>query len=483
MPSGNITTEMDINADVMFIREHQGDISQVTFSGAGKITDIKTAYAVMRFNKWTLNNKSKTGSHEPLASPLSRYERDLFYISFPFDVNLNEVFGFGTYGTHWIIEEYDGAGRAQKGFWQDSPTFWKFITNRNGVVLHKNVGYLLALDLEELGVDAPVWGVEENEIAELFFPSSGTMDDITSGSVTATLPEHTCTIVRDGADRRIADSHWNIMGVPTYVNTNNISFANTTWTTGPKDADAGRLGPKFLYTWNPDDNSLTATTASGFTYHAMHAYTVQYYGDVTWTTSVGVPPSPIVARKQTAPTEYEWCLELQQNDQMTDRTYIRMSNEEEVTTGFEFGYDMSKDLNKNKANIYSFIGTEMVAGNAMPLETEQTTIVPLGLNIKTAGDYTFAMPDGTNGVGVTLVDTEANIRTSLSALDYTINLTAGDYTDRFFLEISPVQEVITDIEPVSGSSLKGRAQKKMIDGILYIVRDGKIYDARGARIE
>lgn len=480
LPSGNINSEMDINADVMFIREHQGDIAQVTFSGGGKITDIKTAYAVMRFNKWTLNNKSKTGSHEPLASPLSRYERDLFYISFPFDVNLNEVFGFGTYGTHWIIEEYDGASRAAKGFWKDSPTFWKFITNRNGVVLHKNVGYLLALDLDELGVDAPVWGVAENETAELFFPSSGTMPDITSGNVTATLPEHTCTIVRDGADRRIADSHWNIMGVPTYVNTTNISFANTTWTTGTKDPENGKLGPQFLYTWNASDNTLTPTTARGFTYHAMHAYTVQYYGNVTWTTSVS--PSSVVARQQTAPTEYEWCLELQQNEKMIDRTYVRMSDEEEVTTGFEFGYDMSKDLNRNKANIYSYIGSEMVAGNSMPLDAEQTTIVPLGVVIATSGDYTFAIPDGTNGIGITLIDEETGIRTSLSALDYTVELAAGDYTERFWLEISPVKGTETGTDPGVDARENG-VRKVMIDGLLYIVRDGKMYDATGKRVE
>ena len=487
IPSGNISTDMAINADVMFIREHQGDISQVTFSGAdSKISAIKTAYAVLRFNKWTLNNKSKTGSHEPLAVPLSRYERDLFYISFPFDVNLNEVFGFGTYGVHWIIEEYDGAGRAEKGFWKDSPTFWKFITNRNGKVLKKNVGYLLALDLDELGVDNSVWGVAENDRAELFFPSSGTMPAITSASVTHELPAHTCTINRNTpqGDRRIADSHWNIMGVPTYVNTTNISFANTTWTTGSKDPEAGKLGPKFLYTWNADDNTLTPTTASGFNYHAMHAYTVQYYGNVTWTTSVS--PSSIVAREQEEPHTYEWCLELQQEEKMIDRTYVQMTDEEEATTGFEFGYDMSKDLNKNKAGIYSFIttaeSTEMAAGNCMPLETEQTTIVPLGVFIATTGDYTFAMPAGTSGVGVTLVDSETNVRTSLSALDYTVNLTAGDYTDRFFLEISPVKGQTTGLEPGSDSQ-EAKVKKLLIDGILYIVRDGKMFDARGARVE
>lgn len=485
LPGGSITEDMKINADVMFIREHQGDISQVTFSEEGKISKIKTAYAVMQFNKWTLNNKSKTGSHEPLASPLSRYERDLFYVSFPFRVNLNEVFGFGTYGVHWIMEEYDGAGRAAKGFWQDSPTFWKFITNRQGKYLEPNTGYLLALDLDELGESSSVWAHDVEKV-ELFFPSTGSMDDITSSSRTYELPEHTCTIVRNGSDRRIADSHWNIMSVPTYVNTNNVEFANTLWSTGDKDPDAGKLGPNFLYTWNPDDNSLTATTARGFTYHAMHAYTVQYCGNVKWTSSVSVTPSPIVARQQTAPTEYEWCLELQQNETMLDRTYVRMSNEEEVTTGFEFGYDMSKDLNKNKANIYSFIttaeSTEMVAGNSMPMETEQTTLVPLGVVITTTGDYTFAMPDGTNGVGVTLVDNVTNERTSLSALDYTVNLTAGDYTNRFWLEISPVPEVPTDI-PSTGAGIEGKAQKKLIDGILYIVRDGKMYDARGAKVK
>lgn len=472
LPEGNIDDPMPIHADVMFIREHQEDIAQLTFTDDGKITEIKTAYAVMRFNKWTLNNKNKD-THAVLPSPLSRYERDVFYVSFPFDVNLNEVFGFGTYGVHWIMEYYDGAARAANGFWKDTPSYWRFITNRNGYVLKKNVGYILALDLDELGEESSVWA-NNNERAELFFPSSGTMPDIKSGTVTAKLDEHTCTIVRNGSDRTKADSHWNIMGVPTYINTTNISYANTEWT--------NKIGPKFLYTWNSADNTLTPTTATGFTYHAMHAYTVQYCGNVTWTTSVS--PSSIVARQKQEPSAYEWCLELQQNDQMTDRTYVRMSDEEEVTSGFEFGYDMSKSMNRDKANIYTFIGSETVAGNSLPLQTEQTTVVPVGVTIKNAGEYTFAMPEGTNGVGVTLVDTEANVRTSLSALDYTVSLEAGEYTGRFVLEISPIQNTPTDLGNVQGDNVQGtKARKVMIDGILYIVKDGKMYDARGARVE
>jgi len=486
MPSGNISTERAIHADVMFLREHQGDIEQLTFSNDGKITEINTAYAVMRFNKWTLNNKSKEVGHDVLNPLLSNFERDLFYVSFPFRVNLEEVFGFGTYGKHWIIEEYDGASRAEKGFWADSPSFWKFVTNRKGKFLEPNTGYILALDLEELGESSSVWdnGVEK---VELYFPSYGTMPNITSSSVTYEVPAHTCTIgprFEGGDDRRVKDSHWNVLSVPTYVNTNYVSFANTAWTT----AGDGKLGPNFLYTVNWSDNSLTATSGVGYTYKAMHAYIVQYCGNVTWSTSVSPAAAP--NRNPDAPQDTEYRLELRQNDVAVDQAFVRMSDDEHVTTGFDFNYDMSKEFNKNKANIYTMVTTMMedgpsvtqTAGNTLPL-TEQTTVVPVGVKIVANGDYTFAIPEGTNGVGVTLIDNETGIRTSLSALDYTINLPAGTYNERFVLEISPIRPISTDLENTEYRIQNTDVRKVLIDNILYIVKDGVMYDARGSRVQ
>ena len=496
LPSGEISTEMDINADVMFIREHQGDIAQLTFSGVGSaITDIKTAYAVMRFNKWTLNNKEKTGSHNPLASPASIYERSLYYVSFPFRVKLSEVFGFGTYGQHWIIQRYRGDLRAQQGYWAESDGFWEFIWNRNGeIYLEPNQGYILTLETELLGETSDVWGPDSRSSQiELFFPSYGTMPNITNTSITQTLPAHKCTIDRtkdqsgnptgldDTGDprtsynRTVFDSHWNIMSVPTYVNVNNPSFATTTWI-------ANDSCPKFLYTWNPDDNTLTATSGTGFMYHAMHAYTVQYYGNVTWTTSVSPAAAP--QRNTEYRGEYEFCLEVQQDEQMIDRTFVRLSDDENVTAGFEFGEDMTKQFNSRKANIFTIAGNTSLGGNSLPLSTTQTTVVPVGVSIKSAGDYTFAIPEGTEGIGVTLVDNETGIRTPLGALDYTVTLQPGDITDRFVLEISPIAQTPTGVETVTGEGLPVTGVRKvMIDGILYIVKDGKMYDARGARVE
>ena len=487
LPSGNHTTSEPINADVMFIREHQGDIEPLTFTGDGALTDIKIAYGVMRFNKWTLNNREKTGDHIPLVSPASIYERAMYFISFPFEVKLSEVFGFGTYGQDWIIEYYDGAERARTGWWEGQPGFWRYVWDRKNFVLKPNVGYLLELELGNFKEGSGFWN-NKNERLELFFPSSGPLESITNASVTQTLPAHKCDINRaeteglpDTPDpsksynRTVFDSHWNIMSVPTYVNVDDPSFANTTWI-------ANESCPKFLYTWNMNDNTLTATSGKGFMYHAMHAYTVQYHGNVTWTTSV--TPTAAPQRNTEYRGEYEFCLEVQQDEQMIDRTFVRLSDDENVTTGFEFSEDMTKQFNSRKANIFTIAGNTSLGGNSLPLSTTQTTVVPVGVKIKTAGDYTFSIPEGTEGIGVTLVDNETGVRTLLSALDYTVDLTAGTHDGRFILEISPIQNTPTGIEePTSDSSLKGRAQKRIIDGVLYIVKDGKIFDARGTRVE
>ena len=494
MPSGNIEDPTPIYADVMFIREHQGDVSQLTFTDDGAITHIETAYGVLRFNKYTLNNKDKS-THSVLGDPKSTHERGMFFISFPFRVKLSEVFGFGKYGTHWIIEYYDGAERAANGFWAESQGFWKFVWDRKNFYLEPNQGYLLALDLDELGESSSIWN-NNVENVELFFPSYGKMPDISASTATYNIPAHTCTInwaetkglpdtgdPRTSYNRTVFDSHWNVMSVPTYVNSVASSFGNSAWitTTNPQTT----VGPKFLYTWNMDDNTLTATAGASYTYKAMHAYMVQYSGNVTWNTSTSAPVSPIVARRtySETPKNVDFRLEIQQDEKMIDQTFVELSNDEEVSAGFAFNEDMTKEFNSRKANIYTINDNLTLAGNTLPM-SDQTTIVPVGITISTAGDYTFAIPDGTEGIGVTLIDNENGIRTSLSALDYTINLEAGDYKERFLLEISPIKNTPTDIDNVVDEGLQSSgARKVLIDNMLYIVKDGKMFDARGARVE
>ena len=502
IPDGAIGTNLAIEADLMIIREHQDNAHQVTFSGSGELSKVKTVYGAMKFNKYTVNGKSKEEGHAVTGD--SRYKRDLFYISFPFDVKLNEAFGFGTYGQHWIIEYYDGKGRAKNGYWAESGPNWKFVTpsERNaGYKMKAFEGYILALDLDEMAESASIWnnGVQD---VYIYFPSDGNVNNIqaTDRLIPISQDGYECTIDRSAEiggsgkplgpeyDRTIKDSYWHCIGVPSFANYSSTLYdaqeggTAINWSTGSLP---------YLYEWNPADNSLSITSSATFSFKATWSYLVQYAGEHIYWSAVNVTPAPIVARERTAPKNAEFRIELQKAGEKADQTFVRLTDEENITTGFDFNYDLSKEFNKNKANIYTMVTTVKedgpsiteVAGNVQPM-TEQTTVVPMGVTIAKAGEYTISIPSGTSGIGVTLVDNETGIRTNLALEDYTVALEAGTQNDRFYLEISPIKHVATGVEEITGdgSQVTG-ARKVMVDGILYIIKDGKVFSTQGARVK
>lgn len=502
-----IDEPLDIDADVMVIRDHQEAAECITFSGSGsKLTDVKTVYGVMKFNRWTLNNRYRgIGGVEdndkdhcdtpedistyhgvlPAGDQKSVYERSLYFISFPFDVKVSEIFGFGTYGKHWVLEYYDGLNRAKNGYWIDSPANWKYVTPSMAKTyeLKAYEGYILCLSLGRMAYDnTEVWPNNISNV-ELYFPSKVPMQNIQTTNVTipGLSDEYQCTINRGTpeGDRTIKDSYWRCLGVPSYdIYAGQLKAGEggsvINWQTEYDNFP-------FLYAWNMNDNTLTPQSTDHFTFKPMHAYLAQIGTAIYWT-NVSATPASVMARQTEEPAEYNWRLTLNAVEQMIDQTYIRMSTDEHITNEFDFGQDLAKELNAGRSDIYSFIGYELAAANSMQMNTETTTIVPLGLNIEATGEYTFSIPDGTNGIGITLIDEETGIRTSLSALDYTVELAAGDYTERFWLEISPVKGAETGIDPGVDARENG-VRKVLIDGILYIVKDGKLFDARGARVE
>lgn len=508
LPSGNIDVDKDINADVMIIREHNNDAAQITFSEGKSLDEVKSVYGVMRFNRWILNNRAnpedKNINHSLNSDSISRYhpvltsgqksatERGLYWISFPFDVNLSDVFGLGTYGTHWIVMRYNSAERARIGWWQDTGTFWEYILDRRGVVLEAGMGYVLALDLELMAYNNSDFWANNIQQVELFFPSaSSEIGKIGQTDVELDLPEYQCNQwhgkpANEGDpdyDRRIADSHWNLIGVPSYANYGSSLWDGSnneiTWLSNPKAQDL-----PFLYEWNATDNTYSVRSGKTYPFKTMFAYFVQYHGTLKWKMASAALPSSIARRSyQEAPQEVEFRLEIRQNDVAADQTYVKLSNDEEVSAEFIFNEDLYKEKNGGKTNIYTLVeGTTPAAGNTLPM-VNTTTTVPVGVVAAANADYTFAIPDGTAGIGVTLVDTETGIRTSLSALDYTVNLPKGEYKDRFFLEISPIQLIPTDIEAVDEGVEKDGSRKVLIDNILYIIRNGKMFDARGTLVK
>lgn len=513
MPDGSeIEGDNAINADIMVIREHQDAAQTITFKNdESKLSEVKTVYGAMKFNRWILNNRqhpedinpdhcraanieSDLSTYHPVLPPAEQksiYERSLYFISFPFRVKLSEVFGFGKYWDEWYIEYYDGETRAKNGYWKDSPPNWKYVTTDmlNSFYLEPNVGYILGLDLDYMQAENTTFWANGISNVELYFPSQESIETI--GRTAVTMPAlgeaYLCTINRGTSegDRRVKDSYWRCIGVPGYSSYNNTltvdgsnEFSwqtNTTWREDFKDYP-------FLYEWNMTDNTLTAQSTNRYNFKAMHAYLVQNGNEIHWSAISATPVSPIVARNRAASqTEYLWRLTMECDGKEEDQAFIRMTDEEAVTDGFDFGQDLVKEYNYQRSDLYTYIGYERAAANSMPLHTEETTSIPVGVSIEKGGEYTFAMPDGTSGVGITLIDSETGAQTNLSAgFTYTVNFEKGDYNNRLYLEISPVSQLSTGVDEVPSDHVQGtKARKVVIDGLLYIVKDGQMYDATG----
>ena len=468
VPSTALTQDLEVDVDIMFIRharDNHDDVAPTALNLNGHIItgDPKTLYGAIQFEKDYVRGE---GTYSGLAS--NRPIRSTYWISFPFDVRIKDIFGLGDYTETWIIQRYRGDLRASKGWFKETKTFWEYVMDVN-YVMKAGEGYALSIDCEAIQ-----W---PNNITTqyLYFPSKDKFDNITTVMPTSStdVPEHTCTITSP-SDRTIQDSHWNVIGIPGFT----TGWGKATETVQTIDGNF-----HYFYTWNPVGNVVTSASAKKYNFQFMHSYMVQYHGNIDWTVA---EPAAIPARRadNALPEEIEFCVHLMQGENDADHTFITLMDNEKVTTGFDMNTDLVKMFNANKANIYTLInGDIQSAANCVPMSSEQTTIIPIGVQVAADGDYTFSMPDGTNGVGVTLIDGVNGERTNLALMDYTVSLEKGTFDQRFVLEISPIEHTTTAIENSEKTDAPNNVCKRLIDGVLYIIKDGKVFDARGARLQ
>ena len=209
---------------------------------------------------------------------------------------------------------------------------------------------------------------------------------------------------------------------------------------------------------------------------------VQYAGYINWTSIRNEGQASLAAKKNSDGNQlHRLCLEIQQNGDKVDQTFVRLEDEDGVTDRFDFNHDLCKIVNAG-ANIYSFVTTETypieVAANVLPI---QETIVPVGIKLDAAGEYTFAMPDGTDGIVVELIDYETNTRTNMLLDNYTVNLGKGTFENRFALHVKP-NKTTTSVDNIGNEATGDKVKKYLIDGILYMQKDGVLYDAQGRKL-
>ena len=477
LPNGTaITSDVELNADMMLIREGQNAATQVYFNSSGKsISEIHTIYGVMEFQYDHMVGKFPNWSAE------GAYEYLMYYISFPFDVKVSEIFGCGVRGENWIIQKYNGAKRAEIGWFKGdgTTTFWE--TMDGSETMNAYEGYLLLLDRVTFNdPSSSLWYKQgsDNSIY-LYFPSkSVTSGTISERDTTIHVPEHTCTIDRpftvDGVAGTLnhmnTDSHWNIMGTPLFQNA-------TASEIGTPSADgAGATTLQYYYGWNKENNTLAVRDAlsTSTEFKSMHAYMVQYAGDVTFHGAKLTPPSSVAARRVQSDKNYRIELQMVNMNGKSSETFVELR--ENACDTFALNEDLYMVRSSNMADLYTFAGAYDVAANVL---TVNNHIVPVGMDVKQAGTYRFTMPSAFSGT-VTLIDTQAGARTNLALGDYEVNLEKGTLNNRFQLEIN-IQASTTSLE---GNDVKdGGAHKFIENGIMYILRDGKVFDACGNRVK
>lgn len=177
-------------------------------------------------------------------------------------------------------------------------------------------------------------------------------------------------------------------------------------------------------------------------------------------------------------TTYEVRL-LNANGKEEDRLFLRAN--EEATDTYEIGRDVAK-LSMGDARCAQIwipaYGTQLCAAD-FPIENGQATY-PLTLHAPAAGTYSIAMQTA-NGAELYLTKDGA-VMWDLSKSAYTIELAQG--TNEGYGLLLKMPQTPTDIESISDEGLAIRgAQKVIIDGRMYLVREGRMFDALGILIK
>ncbi len=501
---------LDVDADVMFLRHEDGDAAQISFNtNESRIEEIKQAIFALE-----LDNEEST---KIKGKNIERH----YFISLPFDCNVKDIFGIGGFMNYWGIQRYNGAKRAQIGWFQDTPTFWEWLGLND--VMNAGEGYLLSVDKDALerddvwkeGViyqtrdtvldpvthkpiktadglsDSVVWVTHtDGSMLTMYFPSttSGfTITPATGKALTITYPDQPCSITRDDRDKK--DSNWKCIGTPGYKN-----VAITGYNQESEDlVYDDQKPPRFLYEFHEQTSgatwakgTYTVTDGSEFTYHSFHSYMVQFAGTIDWAqySKGDVAPSPIAPKRMptadTKTTKVEIEL-LSSDDDALDRTFVWL--QENATTGFDQNYDLNKMIEKKANQIYSLAENEVpFAANVLPLGTDT---VPLVVNIANEGEYTFSLNvDKHVGMAPILYDMYKSEQINLLTTNYAVELEKGKHEDRFFLLFQPEAPIVTNFEATADGGqnvhsseaiydVLGRRVNTIYPGHLYIVNGEK----------
>ena len=173
---------------------------------------------------------------------------------------------------------------------------------------------------------------------------------------------------------------------------------------------------------------------------------------------------------------------------MSDLTSLRLRPD--FGEHYKFGQDLLKFtvFNTSRPQLYIKTPDDQLAFRAISDSLAEHTWIPVGVYCRDAGTYTFSLYDKyvlDEIEAVYLHDNVTGVTTNLLYGNYTIETTKQLYTNtRFTLNVILRRKVEVDTPTVIEHTENPNAPRKFFrDGVMYIMRDGKIYDLTGKPAE
>lgn len=377
-----------------------------------------------------------------------------------------------------IIKRYDGAHRAETGKAEGN---WVGVEYNE--TLQPSEGYIIRA-VPVNGQDTAVIRIEM-EVPDAWTTGGeqGTVEKITRNQISVTA---------HGTDKpALDDTHkgWNMLGVPylSYFGTQHWDGESSGIAGGKVVIKDGKIvlddkTVRYVSVPTYDFSEYIQTPLSSTSLRPGWSFFVQIgkSGTLTFATTDREASSPLLAPAQSH-SEQELTL-LLSHGAKSDHTGLILSDA--YTTDYEIGADLEKMFGEGfTLSVYTLSGNTRLAYNALSREAA-TQLIPVGFRAPEDGEYTFSLPDDspTEGIDrIDLIDYETGYLTNLLSAPYTFSTTRTESDSRFAITITYSKETPTDTEAPFGKGNK-RIEKVLIQQQLYIIIDGKMYDATGKMV-
>ncbi len=243
--------------------------------------------------------------------------------------------------------------------------------------------------------------------------------------------------------------------------------------------------PRYAQLLNHKDNSYEIIRTESYNFVVGAAYFVQATANSTIVmrdasaATTGLLRAP--ERQQEGSDICDIDLSLRANGKTCDRLFVTC--DEEATMNYTIGRDVQKmgtTTGASVARMWANAKGSVLGAVDMPFSGDKT-IIPMSLYAPKAGEYTIAIDN--NPTEDIYLTRDGVIVWDLSMSDYTLDLNAGTDNTYALLVTRRVKDTATGIDALDSDN-RGTdfVVKKIVNGQLFILRDGVMYDAQGKKV-